>query len=126
MWVLGTLAPTIEANSPFAASSLKPDTFAYLRSGSDYLCPAPIPDALARQIQELALRTYRAVECRDMGRVDFRVDRQSKIYVMEINPLPALNPDDALAVSAYAEGLNFPQLLEKIVNECLKRYKMKK
>ena len=100
-------------------------TFAYLRSGSDYLCPAPIPDALARQIQELALRTYRAVECRDFGRVDFRVTRQGKPSVLEINPLPSLSTEDVFNFIAKARGVTHYRMINRILDAALARYGLK-
>ena len=96
-------------------------TFAYLRSGSDYVCPAPIPDALARQMQELALRTYQAVDCRDFGRVDFRVDRRGRPYVLEINPLPSLSTEDVFNFIAKTRGMTQPRIINKILDTALAR-----
>jgi D-alanine-D-alanine ligase len=96
-------------------------TFAYLRSGADYVCPAPIAESLARQMQELALRTYQAVGCRDFGRVDFRVDRQGKPYVLEINPLPSLSTEDVFAFIGKARGLTYDQIINRILDAALIR-----
>ncbi|MBI1992354.1 MAG: ATP-grasp domain-containing protein [Candidatus Omnitrophica bacterium] len=98
--------------------------FAYLRSGSDYVCPAPIPDALARKMHELALRTYQTVECRDFGRVDFRVDRKGHPYVLEINPLPSLSTEDVFSYIAKSKGLTHYQIINRILNAALVRYGM--
>ena len=95
--------------------------WAYLRSGADYLCPAPIPEAQARQMQELALRTFRAVECRDFGRVDFRVDKQGRPYVLEINPLPSLSTEDVFLLIAKTRGITHHQMLNKILDTALAR-----
>lgn len=96
-------------------------TFAYLRSGADYICPAPIPEALARRMQELALRTYRAVECRDFGRVDFRVDRSGRPYVLEINPLPSLSVEDVFNFIAKTRGITHHQIINRILDAALVR-----
>jgi len=96
-------------------------TFAYLRSGADYICPARIPEPLARNMQELALRTYRAVECRDFGRVDFRVDRHGNPYVLEINPLPALSNEDVFNFVAKERGMTHPQIINRILDTALVR-----
>ncbi len=96
-------------------------TFSYLRQGADYLCPAPIAPALARQLQDLALRTYQAVECRDFGRVDFRVDRQGRPYVLEINPLPSLSIQDVFAFVAKARGITYSQIINVILDAALAR-----
>ncbi len=97
-------------------------TFAYLRSGADYLCPAPIPEPLARRMQELALRTYYAVECLDFGRVDFRVDRNGNPSVLEINPLPSLSTEDVFAVIAKMRGESLHAMINRILEAALARY----
>jgi D-alanine-D-alanine ligase len=96
-------------------------TFAYLRSGADYVCPAKIPEVLAKQMQELALRTYQAVECRDFGRVDFRVDRQGRPYVLEINPLPSLSTEDVFNFIAKTRGMTHYQIINRILDTALVR-----
>jgi D-alanine-D-alanine ligase len=95
--------------------------FAYLRSGSDYVCPAPIAPALARQMQDLALRTYQAVECRDFGRVDFRVDRRGEPYVLEINPLPSLSTEDVFNYIAKSRGMTHHQIIGRILQVAIAR-----
>jgi len=101
-------------------------TFAHLRHGADYVCPAPIPDALAATLQDLALRTYQAVECRDFGRVDFRVDRRGRPYVLEINPLPSLSIEDVFMFVAKAKGLTYDQVINRILEAALVRYGLNK
>ena len=100
-------------------------TFAYLRSGADYVCPARISEPLARKMQELALRTYRAVECRDFGRVDFRVDRQGNPYVLEINPLPSLSTEDVFNFVAKERGMTHYQIINRILETALVRVGLK-
>lgn len=100
-------------------------SFRYLRSGSDYICPARIPEALARKMQGLALRTYQAVECRDFGRVDFRTDRQGNPYVLEINPLPSFSDQDVFNFICKTKGLTHHQVINLVLDTALARYGMK-
>ena len=97
-------------------------TFAYLRAGADYICPAPIPETLAKRMQDLALRTYQAVDCRDFGRVDFRVDRHGNPYVLEINPLPSLSTEDVFTFIAKTRGTTHYQTINRILDMALMRY----
>ncbi len=87
-----------------------------------YLCPAKAPEALQRRLRELALSTYRAVECRDFGRVDFRVDAQGRPYVLEINPLPSLSLADVLPQVAKHLGIAYDDMIVAIVEYGLKRH----
>jgi D-alanine-D-alanine ligase len=100
-------------------------TFAYLRAGSDYVCPAPIAEPLARCMQELALRTYQAVDCRDFGRVDFRVDQVGNPYVLEINPLPSLSTEDVFNFIAKTRGMTHYQIINRILDTALVRNGLK-
>ncbi len=97
-------------------------TFAYLRNGADYICPAPIPEPLAKKMQQMALRTYQAVDCRDFGRVDFRVDWQGNPYVLEINPLPSLSDQDVFNFVAKPRGITYHQVINRILDTALARY----
>ena len=99
-------------------------SFQYLRSGSDYICPARIPERLAKTMQELALRTYQAVECRDFGRVDFRTDRQGNPYVLEINPLPSFSDQDVFNFICKTKGLTHHQVINLVLETALARYGM--
>jgi len=64
------------------------------------------------------------VECRDFGRVDFRVDTQGNPYVLEINPLPSLSTEDVFMVVAKAEGISYVEIIGRILNSALKRYNL--
>ncbi len=87
----------------------------------EHICPAPIEEKLAKRLQTLAVRAYKSVDCRDFGRVDFRVDGQGNPYVLEINPLPNLSPDDVFVLFGTSVGLSYDQIINKILDEALQR-----
>lgn len=98
-------------------------TFARITSDRlEYVCPAKISAELKKSLNELALKTYRAVECRDFGRVDFRVDQEGKPYVLEINPLPSLSTEDVFKLVAESIGITYEDIIGKILNSAIKRY----
>lgn len=100
-------------------------TFARIYSDRlEYICPARIAKELKDEISDLALRAYNAVECRDFGRVDFRVDKESRPYVLEINPLPSLSTEDVFMVVAKEIGITYEDMIGKILNSALKRYNL--
>lgn len=88
----------------------------------DYICPAKIDKQLEGKLIDLAVRTYRAVDCRDFGRVDFRVDRDSNPYVLEINPLPSLMSEDVFNLAPYVVGSDYNGAVKKIIDAALERY----
>jgi len=87
----------------------------------EHICPAPIDGKLATLLQTLAVRAYNAVDCRDFGRVDFRVDEKGNPFVLEINPLPNLNPDDVFVLFGKVLNMSYDQIINKIMDEALAR-----
>ncbi len=105
-------------------TDLGDDFYTFERISSDnlrYVCPAGIPDDMARRLQELALRVYRSVECRDFGRVDFRVDEDGRPYVLEINPLPCLALEDVFSYIPRCMGQTYEQMIHRIIHCGLER-----
>jgi len=100
-------------------------TFARIQSDRlEYICPARINNDLKKKISDLALKTYNAVECRDFGRVDFRVDNRDDPYILEINPLPSLSTEDVFMVVAKEIGISYEEVIGKILNSALKRHNL--
>jgi len=104
---------------------LKDKFYTFARITSDrleYICPAKISAELKNKLDELALKTYQAVDCRDFGRVDFRVDSEDKPYVLEINPLPSLSTEDVFMLLAKTIGITYEQMIGKILFSAFKRH----
>ena len=86
----------------------------------DYL-PMAAGD-LRRRVEDLALRAYRLLECRDAGRVDMRLDRAGGPAFLEINPLPGLHPTHSdLPMIATQEGMSYGELIGSIINSAAER-----
>jgi D-alanine-D-alanine ligase len=86
-----------------------------------YEVPARLPAGQLRAVEESALRAYRALGCRDVARVDFRL-RGGVPYFLEVNPLPGLNPESSdLVIMARLAGWTFPRLVGAILRAALER-----
>lgn len=100
-------------------------TFAHIKSNRlEYICPAKIDEKLKKEISELAVKTFNAIDCLDLGRVDFRVDEKGRPYVLEINPLPSLSSEDVFMFIAKALGTTYEKIIGKILQSALKRYNL--
>jgi D-alanine-D-alanine ligase len=87
-----------------------------------YTCPPLIDSSLLQRIKEVALRSYRALDCRDVSRVDIRVGADGTPYFLEINPLPGLSPVYGdLPIMARRMGWEYDQLVRTILHHALKR-----
>jgi len=88
----------------------------YTKGYSEYLVPAPITPEICRKVQDLARASARALGCtRGAVRVDFRLDMENKPYVIEVNTVPGMTETSLLPQSAEAAGINFPTLIDRIL-----------
>lgn len=81
-----------------------------------FLCPAPIPQRLSCQLQELAIKAHKAIGALDVSRVDIRLDNTGNPRLIEINTLPGLTPNFSdLCVIANAYGWTYKELILEIL-----------
>jgi D-alanine-D-alanine ligase len=93
-----------------------------------YLCPAPLSEALIEDLNWYSAATFRVTGCCDVARVDFRLDASDndQPYILEVNPLPGLNPGYSdLCIEAEAYGWSYEELVNRILDEAIKRQGLK-
>jgi D-alanine-D-alanine ligase len=72
--------------------------------------------AQRREVEEVALATWRALGCRDAGRVDVRLDDAGRAQMLEVNPLAGLTPEHSdLPIMAALKGMEYRALIAEIV-----------
>lgn len=86
----------------------------YTKGNTEYIVPAPISDKETRQVQEFSEKIYKILGCQVYCRVDFRFDGQN-FYFLEVNTLPGMTSLSLTPMAAKAAGINFDELLVKIV-----------
>jgi D-alanine-D-alanine ligase len=86
-------------------------------------CPAELDKKLKKKVTALALEAFNALSCRDYARIDIRVDKSGKPYVIEVNPNPDISEDSGFARAASAKGINYTELLFIIANFAINRRK---
>lgn len=88
-------------------------------------CPARVSESLRSAIEQVTLRAYNAVGCRDWSRIDVRLDADGVPNIVEINPLPGIlpNPEEnsCLPKAAAAAGLGYDELIQTCVLAAAKR-----
>ena len=84
---------------------------------------AAVDEALGRRIRKAALAAFRALGLRDYARVDIRVDAEHRPYVIDVNPNCDLAPDAGFAKAAKAAGVEYPELVERLLGMALERGK---
>ena len=86
-----------------------------------WLSPVDLTPALEIAAQALAVATSETLGCRDMARVDLRVDDQGRLYLLEINPLPSFDPDGSVGLLAEYLGIPYAVLVGDILDASLRR-----
>ncbi len=92
-----------------------------------YECPAKLSPAELRSVERAARETFTALDCRDVARIDLRMNKEGQVYVLEVNPLPGLTPDYSdLVLISKAAGITYRTLIGEILAGALKRLREKK
>jgi D-alanine-D-alanine ligase len=87
----------------------------------DYETPAAVSEPAAHRLVDSALAAFRALGCRDVARIDFRI-RGDVPYFIEANPLPGLAPGwSDLVILARGMGISHPDLILRILDATLRR-----
>src|SRR5690606_28383822 len=74
-----------------------------------------LPDGLEASIAKMAKRVYRSLELSGYARIDLRLDREGRIFVLEANPKPQIAYGEDFAESAEHGGLSYEELLDRII-----------
>jgi D-alanine-D-alanine ligase len=93
----------------------------YEKKTTQYLCPAPLPASVTRQIRALALRTYEVLGCEGAARVDFRITPRGRAVVLEINTAPGMTETSLLPMAAARAEMDYDELTEQILESALVR-----
>jgi D-alanine-D-alanine ligase len=88
-----------------------------------YEVPAKLTPRELERLEKAARETFTALGCRDVARVDFRMDAEGRIYFLECNPLPGLTPGwSDLVLIAQAAGIDYRSLIGEILSFAIRRY----
>lgn len=85
-------------------------------------CPADIPLAVSDKMKEYAVLAAKALELEAYGRIDFLLDKSDNIYCLEMNTLPGMTDTSLVPQEAAAEGMNYDNLCQELINISFKKY----
>jgi D-alanine-D-alanine ligase len=103
----------------------------YLCEGSELLIPARITKKRMKDVQQMAIRAFQAVDCSGLARVDFLMEpgtgkKAGEIYVNEINTMPGFTSISMYPKLWAASGLEYPQLIDRLIQLAQERHEEKK
>ena len=90
---------------------------------TEYVCPADLGDAETRRVQELATRTYETLGCTGFARVDLMLGDDGP-QVLEVNAIPGLTDTSLFPMAAEAAGIDFTQLVDRILDSARLRHQV--
>ena len=89
------------------------------------VCPAKLDTRLYKLIEQLSIKAYTALNCRDIARIDLRLDASGKPQLLELNTLPGMIADPRVIsyfpVAARAAGLSYNQMIGRIIEHARER-----
>ena len=88
----------------------------YFSDDTQYLCPAPIDEALSKKVSEICVKAYRALGCEGWGRADVILDEQSRPWLLEMNTSPGMTGHSLVPMAAKAVGMSYPDLCLQILS----------
>jgi len=95
----------------------------YTDGKADLLIPARIPDAIARQIQDMSLQAFAAVDAAGLARVDFfYVEATQEVLINEINTLPGFTATSMYPQLWAHSGVPFPELVDRLIQLAVERH----
>ncbi|MBI5069814.1 MAG: ATP-grasp domain-containing protein [Deltaproteobacteria bacterium] len=105
--------------NPIYSFEMKQDWSEQIR----YEVPARLSEREVERLERAARECFAALGCRDVARVDFRMDAEGRIYFIEANPLPGLSPGwSDLVLIAQAAGLSYRDLIGEVLSFAIRRY----
>lgn len=86
------------------------------------VCPAALNQVDVNRIQQLAIKTFKAIGCNDCARVDFRMDNEGNIYILEVNSMASLSQTASYVFAAAKIGLDYSALVNRLIETASARY----
>lgn len=126
----GVLAPVEYVIDPALTSGRKYAIYDYeLKTKNDKAvsvrAPARVSDEMSVRVRQMAQKVFSCLNCRDLGRIDFRLSDAGVPYFLEINALPSLEPGASIYAAGELEGLHFDAVINSVINSAAKRYRIK-
>ena len=95
----------------------------YIDDNSELRIPAPLDDATALRLRQLAVQAFQALDCEGLARVDFLVDGVSgELFLNEINTMPGFTRISMYPKLWEASGISYPELVDRLVRLALERH----
>ncbi|AOZ07617.1 D-alanine--D-alanine ligase [Cupriavidus malaysiensis] len=87
----------------------------YFTDDTQYLCPSGLPEALEREVQDLAVNAYRVLGCRGWARADVMLRADGKPFLLEMNTSPGMTGHSLVPMAARAAGISYEDFVMQVL-----------
>ena len=122
----GVKAKSVGVMEVILNSNAEPDVYSYTNKEQceELVQYKAVIDPMAKEAEKIALQTWRALGCRDGGRLDLRADANGVPNLMELNPLAGIHPEHSdLPIICSLYGISYPELMNMIMESAVSRVK---
>ena len=122
------LTVAVLGDEPLAVTELKIDSgfYDYEHKYTDgrtvHVCPAEVPDDIARSMMDMAAKAHSLLGCKGASRSDFRWDDEQGeggLYLLEVNTQPGMTPLSLVPEQAKMRGIAYGELVERLIAEAV-------
>jgi D-alanine-D-alanine ligase len=85
------------------------------------ICPASLDWMTKKRIEHVAIKVFKLFGCRDYARVDIRIDRDGRIYVLEVNPNPDISPQAGMSRALKVHGMTYAEFVRALLSKAVSR-----
>ena len=97
----------------------------YISENTRYHCPSGVAPEREKYLQEICVRAFELIGCKDWGRVDFMMDAQGNPWLLEINTLPGMTSHSLVPMAAKATGMSYADLCWALLETTLSQAEVK-
>lgn len=125
--VLGNLDPKASVPGEITTDAGKHKFYSYEakyidEKGATLHIPAELPEDVVQKVQELAVKTFTALNCEGMARVDFFLKKNNELIVNELNSIPGFTKISMYPKLWEASGISYKDLIDKLLQLALERF----
>ncbi|NND86811.1 MAG: M20/M25/M40 family metallo-hydrolase, partial [Nitrosopumilus sp.] len=92
------------------------------KGGVDKTCPAKLSKEKVEEMKQMCIKAFASLGLNDYSRVDFRMDKDENLYILELNSMASLGTGGSLFYAAKTAGYNYESLINKILDIAVIRY----
>ena len=119
--VLPPLQRAVEEKTGIGLHALERRGAPYPDEEWSYELGGTLETSLEQRLKDIALTVFDKLECRDFARADFRVDKEGRPWLLEVNPLPTFAPNDTFAIIAEVMGRDYIDYLAEVFGRGFER-----